>query len=70
MADPLKPPYVFLILGDISISAAAIFTVYGKVWDRFYGWVYRDKEPRSFWGNVAAYYLVGVWFVAYFLYKL
>lgn len=69
MADPLKPPYVFLLLGDISISAAAIFTVYGKVWVRFNGWVYRKKEPRVFWGEVAIYFLAGVWFVGYFLYQ-
>ncbi|HVM93733.1 MAG TPA: hypothetical protein VMT67_13015 [Terriglobales bacterium] len=69
MADPLKPPYVFLLLGDISISAAAIFITYGKVWVRFNGWVYREKEPRVFWGEVAAYFLVGAWFVGYFLYQ-
>lgn len=69
MADPLKPPYIFLILGDISISAAVIFTVYGKVWVRFNGWVYRDKQPGSFWGEVAIYYLGGIWFVGYFFYK-
>jgi hypothetical protein len=64
----LKPPYVFLILGGLSISAAAVFTSTGKVWVRFNGWVYRAKEPRSFWGEVAAYFLVGVCFVGYFLY--
>ncbi len=69
MADPLKPPYVFLLLGDISISAAALFTVYGKVWVRFHGWVYRAKEPRWFWWEVVLYFLVGVWFVGYFLYQ-
>jgi hypothetical protein len=70
MADPLKPPYVFLLLGDISISAAVIFTVYGKVWVRFSGWVDRGKKPRVFWGEVAAYFLVGVLFVGYFLYRV
>jgi hypothetical protein len=66
----LRPPYFFLILGVISISAAAVFTGTGKVWVRFNGWVYRAKEPRAFWGNVAAYSLVGVCFIAYFLFKI
>jgi hypothetical protein len=66
----LRPPYVFLILGGLSISAAAVFTCTGKVWVRFNGWVYRAKEPRSFWGEVAAYFLAGVCFVGYFLYNI
>jgi len=66
----LRPPYIFLILGVISISAATVFTYTGKVWVRFNGWVHRAKEPRAFWGNVASYYLVGVCFIAYFLFKI
>jgi hypothetical protein len=59
-----------LIVGIIFISAAALFAYTGKVWVRFSGWVYRDKKPRVFWGEVAAYFLVGVFFVGYFLYKV
>jgi hypothetical protein len=66
----LRPPYIFLILGVISISAAVVFSFSGRVWVRFNGWVYRAKEPRAFWGNVAAYYFVGVCFVGRFLYKV
>ena len=69
MANPLEPPYVFLILGDISISAGALFIVYGKAWVRFYGWVYREKEPGWFWWEIAVDFLVGVCFVGYFLYE-
>ena len=65
-----KSPYLFLILGVISISAAAVFTFTGKVWVRFNGWVYRAKEPWAFWGEVAAYYFVGVCLVGFFLYKV
>ena len=73
MSDPfwlLKPPYIFLILGVISISAAVVFTCTGRVWVRFNGWVYRTKEPRSFWGEVAAYFLVGLFFIGYFLFEI
>jgi len=65
-----KPPNVFLIVGVILISGAAFFAYTGKVWVRFSGWVYRDKEPGVFWGEVAAYFLVGVFFVGYFLSKV
>jgi hypothetical protein len=68
--EPIKSPYLFLILGLISISASAVFICLGKVWVRFNGWVFRAEEPRSFWGEVAAYSLVGVAFVGYFLYLL
>jgi hypothetical protein len=66
----LKPPYVFLILGVISIFAAAVFTCTGKVWVRFSGWVYRAKEPGWFWWEVALDYLIGVCFIGYFLYEI
>jgi hypothetical protein len=68
--SPIRSPYVFLILGVLSISAAAVFTRIGKVWVRFNGWVYRAKEPGSFWGEVAAYFLVGIVFIGYFLYLI
>ena len=66
----VKPPHMFLILGILSVSAATVFTRTGKVWVRFNGWVYRAKEPGSFWGEVAAYFLVGLCFVGYFLYEI
>jgi hypothetical protein len=66
----LKPPYIFLILGFISISAAVIFTCTGRVWVRFNGWVFRAKEPKWFWWEVALDYLIGLGFVGYFLFKI
>jgi hypothetical protein len=62
------PPYSLSILGAISISAATFFGCTGRVWVRFNGWVYRAKEPRAFWGEVAAYFLAGVGLIAYYLY--
>jgi hypothetical protein len=66
----LRPPNVFLTVGVISIFGAAFFAYTGKVWVRFSGRVYGEKEPRVFWGEVAAYFLVGVFFVGYFLSKV
>lgn len=66
----LRPPYIFLILGVVSLSAAAIFTYMGRVWVRFDGWVYRAKEPGWFWWEVALDYLIGVCFIGYFLFRI
>ena len=66
----LRPPNIFLILGVVSISAAAVFTCMGKVSVRFNGWVYRAKEPGWFWWEVALDCLIGVCFIGYFLSKI
>jgi hypothetical protein len=68
LSQLLRPPYIFLILGVVTISSATICTYTGRVWVRFNGWVYRAKEPRAFWGNVAAYFLVGLCFLGFFLF--
>jgi ABC-type cobalamin transport system permease subunit len=67
--EPIKSPYIFLILGVLSISAAVVFTCMGKVWVRLNGWVYRAKEPKWFWWEVALDYLIGVCFIGYCLYR-
>jgi hypothetical protein len=56
--------YVFFIVGAVFLSVGVVAMYSGRVWVRFNGWVYRDKEPRTFWGEVVAYSLVGVAFVA------
>jgi len=64
----LKPQTAYLLMGGILFSAAVFSTFTGKVSARF-SWVYRAKEPIVFWFLVAAYYLAGVCFIGYFLYK-
>ncbi len=66
----LRPPNVFLTVGLIFICGAVLFAYSGKVWVRFSGWVSREKEPRVFWDEVAAYFLGGIFFVGYFLFKI
>jgi hypothetical protein len=65
----VRAPHIFLILGILSLCAATVFASTGRVWVRFNGWVYRDKEPGWFWWDVALYCLCGIWFVGYFFYK-
>lgn len=66
----LKPPYIFLILGVISFSAAAVSTCTGKTWARFQGCIDRAKEPNDFWWVVAIYYLGSVFFIGMFFYEV
>jgi len=63
----LTPPYIFLILGVMSFSAAVVWTRTGKAWVRFHGWVYRAREPKWFWWEVALNYLAGVFSIGIFL---
>ena len=70
LSSLLGPPTAFLLVGVTFISAAALFAYMGKVWVRFRGWVYRDKEPRRYWTEVAGCFLLGVFFVGYFLSKI
>jgi len=67
---PIRSPYLFLILGGISLSAAVVWTCTGKAWVRFCGWVYRAEEPKRFWSEVATYYVGGIVFLGIFLYLL
>ena len=64
----LRPPTTYLLMGGILFSAAVFSTFTGKISARF-SRVYRAKEPIVFWLLVAAYYLGGVCFIGYFLYK-
>jgi len=70
MRTLLTTPYFQLIFGVISFSAAVVWTCTGKAWARFHGWVYRAEEPSGFWWVVAMYYLIGVFMIGYFLYKV
>jgi hypothetical protein len=68
--SPIKSPYLFLVLGCLSFSAALVWTFIGKAWVRFYGWVYRSEEPKWFWWEVFLDCVVGGGFIGYFLYKV
>jgi hypothetical protein len=66
----LRPPYIFLILGVISLSVGVVSACTGVTWARFGRVIYRAKEPNQFWEDVLATYLIGVCFIGYFLYKV
>jgi hypothetical protein len=64
----LRSPYIYLILGVITLSAAVASTCTGRTWVRFDGWVYRAKEPYAFWWVVATLYLGSILFIGIFWY--
>ena len=70
LPSDIRPPYVLLIFGAFSLFLAVAGTCTGEAWARFGQVVYRAKEPKQFWRLVAMYYLGGVCFIGYFLYKV
>ncbi|HXR37518.1 MAG TPA: hypothetical protein VN776_00410 [Terracidiphilus sp.] len=68
LSSPQTSSLYLLIVGVLSFCAASVFTYTGKAWVRFQGWVYRAKEPKWFWWEVALYYLCGVGLIGYAFY--
>ena len=65
----LRPPYIFLILGVIIFSGAVVSTCTGTTSARTGRWIYRAKEPSTFWWVVTIYYLGALLFVGLYLYE-
>jgi cell division protein FtsW (lipid II flippase) len=49
-----------LIFGVGLLFFGVVYTWMGESYERFYGWIYRSKEPKKFWWSVATYYLLGI----------
>lgn len=60
-------PYGFFLFGIVCLSIGVGSTNSGRVWLRF-RWAYRTEEPKTFWWDVALYYLIGAGFIVYFVY--
>jgi hypothetical protein len=63
-------PHYFLILGLISLSVGVVSTFTGVTWARFGRVIYRAKQPKEFWEDVVACYLIALCFIGYFLYQV
>jgi len=63
-------PYVYLLFGLFFIFMAVGYTVSGKIRVRNQGWVYRAEQPAQFWTRIAFYYVAGVGFIGYYLFKV
>ena len=66
----LRGPYYYLILGVVSLSVGVVSTCTGVVWARVGRIIYRAKQPKEFWEDVVATYLIGFCFIGYFLYQV
>ena len=65
-----KPPYTLFDFGIFLLFLGALYFDIEKVWVRFSGWVYRDKEPRSYWWNLAFYFLGGAFLIWLFFVEI
>lgn len=63
-----RPPYGFIFMGIFFIVMGSIYMSMGRAYVRFSGWVYRTEKPRTFWGEIAMYYVIGAGLVGYFMY--
>lgn len=50
----------FLLLGIVLLILSGVFTLSGGTLDRYRGIVYRTEDPKSYWGDVAIYFLGGL----------
>jgi hypothetical protein len=69
LSSHLRPPYGLLIFGVFILVLAVAGTCTGTLWGRG-GPVYRAEKPTQFLWGIALYYLLGVGFVGYFLYRV
>lgn len=59
----------FLLIGILLLVVTAVFTVSGEALERYRGLVYRSKEPKRFWWDVALYFGAGLFFVGLYFYR-
>jgi hypothetical protein len=60
--------HIFLILGAVLMVMALISTLTGRCLVKYEGIVNRAKDPKTFWQNVAFYYLLGLICLGLYLY--
>lgn len=55
-----------LLVGILVLVIAVVQTVTGKTWERWRGWVSRSEKPKRFWSDVAALFLLGLFFILWY----
>jgi hypothetical protein len=66
----LTPPYGLLMCGVFLLFLAVGGTLTGETLASYGQVVNRAEDPKEFWWTVAIYFLGGVCFIGYFLYKV
>jgi hypothetical protein len=67
---PIKREYIALAFGMFMLLWTVVATCTGKTWTRFHGWVYRAKDPKRYWTEIATGYVGGVGLIVFFLYQI
>jgi uncharacterized RDD family membrane protein YckC len=60
----------FLLVGIILLLVAVVFTLTGETFERDGGIVSRGEEPKRFCWDVAMFYLIGILFIALYLFGI
>ena len=63
------PRYGLLAGGIVLIALGVRYTCTGKAYARGHGTIYRADDPKGFWLEVAASYLLGLALIGLFLYE-
>ncbi len=63
-----REPYFYLIIGVVSLCTGVVSTFTGVTWARFGRVIYRANQPKEFWEDVIACYIIAVCFIGYFVY--
>lgn len=58
----------FLLLGTVLMGLALISSLTGVCLVKYKGIVYRAKDPKTFWQNVALYCLLGLLCLGLYMY--
>jgi hypothetical protein len=61
---------IALFCGILMLIMAVVGTCTGRLPGRFGDVSYRTKDPKQYWPTLAAYYLGGIGFIGYYLYKV
>jgi len=64
----LEPPYTLAWVGMVFLFLGLLYMDMGKARLRYGAWVYRDKDPKAFWWNVASLDVCGLGLIVYFFY--
>jgi hypothetical protein len=66
----LRRVYIALFFGILMFVMALGGTLTGKLPRRRGGVCDRTKYPKEYWSALAGYYLAGIGFIGYYLYKV
>jgi nitrate reductase gamma subunit len=61
---------VFMWMGIVLVAMTVIFTLTGQCLVKYRGIVSRAEDPKTFWQNIALYFVLGLICLGLYLYTL